>query len=46
MGLNNIDHLVLFNTCPNDLEVQSTFFLFQINIYWVLAAKNDFGYIA
>ena len=46
MGLNNIDHLVLFNTRPNDLEVQSTFFLFHININWVFAAENDFGYIA
>jgi demethoxyubiquinone hydroxylase (CLK1/Coq7/Cat5 family) len=46
MGLNNIDHLALFNTRPNELEVHPTFFLLYININWVLAAKNHLRDIA
>jgi demethoxyubiquinone hydroxylase (CLK1/Coq7/Cat5 family) len=46
MGLNNIDHLALFNTRPNELEVQPTFSLLYININWVLSAKNHLRDIA
>jgi demethoxyubiquinone hydroxylase (CLK1/Coq7/Cat5 family) len=46
MGLNNIDHLALFNTRPNELEVQPTFSLLYININWVLSAKDHLRDIA